>query len=297
MTDEKPSTYSLTHYLYTVTYLQRKKPKGPISFQHHQARILNPYIPCKLSLHQINNNYSRHSRVDEDLNPSSSRLAYLVSRALVHILHVQFFWRLSKNALPFFPLILPILPEERENINSSPVRRCIMKFTALTLLFLAVPVTARVKGRSTKKNAELEQENDRRLSKGKKSSTPVVFTALLSAAQEPTFCDSTALGNALVTYDKYGHEFCFALSFQGLVGGPDSVSLTHLHGPGAIGEDDPLAINIGEMLPDTLTAPSKACVYLDKDLEKDLYDGLLYFNIHTSFCATGELRGQILPVV
>jgi len=133
------------------------------------------------------------------------------------------------------------------------------------------------------------------------------FTSVLNAAQNPTPCDSTALGNGLFTY-KDG-ELCVALSYQGLH--DDGVeNRSQIHGPAAIGEN---YRNIIVTFYNSKTPTEEgeqpgtnknACYNLDEineaegyptgTIENYLFDGLLLVNIHSDYCDKGEIRGQII---
>jgi CHRD domain len=110
---------------------------------------------------------------------------------------------------------------------------------------------------------------------------------VLNTAQETPKCSKTGgLGNAIATYDPATMQFCYALSYSGLSQPIEMFS--HIHAPGAIGVTGPVIIT----LPNT---PNKAaCVNVTKADEYTLFDELWYFNVHTSACPGGELRGQIL---
>jgi len=135
------------------------------------------------------------------------------------------------------------------------------------------------------------------------------FISILNAAQNPTPCDSDALGNGIFTY-KDG-MLCATVSYQGLKDG-DVENRSHIHGPAAIGENysDIVATFYNRNTAGTegeLPGTNKnICYNLDeineaKDyevgtLEEFLFDGLLLVNIHSDFCDKGEIRGQILPM-
>jgi hypothetical protein len=112
-----------------------------------------------------------------------------------------------------------------------------------------------------------------------------IYFSLISAAQEVAPCESQALGNALVTLNATSSELCMQLSYSGL-SGPQIFS--HIHGPAKIGENAPslFLLSMGTIKTD--------CVILDAEQTEYLYEGYLYFNIHSEMCRSGEIRGQIV---
>jgi len=135
------------------------------------------------------------------------------------------------------------------------------------------------------------------------------FITAMNAAQNPTQCDSDALGNGIFTY-KDG-MLCAYLSYSGLKNG-DVENRSHIHGPAAIGENySDIVVTFynrnTEGTEGELPGSNKsACYDLDAineeknydygTLESLLFDGLLLVNIHSDYCDKGEIRGQILPV-
>jgi CHRD domain len=116
---------------------------------------------------------------------------------------------------------------------------------------------------------------------------PAVFYALLNRAQgppvSPDCLTSTALGNAIFTYKDM--ELCMRLSYDGL-STPELFS--HIHGPAMIGEAGGVVFTLS-------TDPVKFdCFTLTMEQEGYLMAGMLYVNVHTTACAAGEIRGQIL---
>jgi hypothetical protein len=151
-----------------------------------------------------------------------------------------------------------------------------MKFASIlppffVLAFSAMGATAR------------EMKGDRNMNSRKGSD---VYISLLNSGQGVgDECASAAIGNALVTVDR-GGMMCFSLSYQGLIG---NELFTHIHGPAMVGEAAD-AIFVAT----SIEAFKSECFQLSRDQEKDLEDGLWYFNIHSDACPGGEIRGQIL---
>jgi hypothetical protein len=117
------------------------------------------------------------------------------------------------------------------------------------------------------------------------------FMAVLSGAQETPPNASTALGNALLTFDTATNTLCYSISFNlPLLGGGEIVA--HIHGPAAPG------VPGGVILPLPLGNPKTACIVapplpFDK---KGLLKNLYYINIHSGGFPAGEIRGQILRI-
>src|SRR5262245_33722588 len=103
------------------------------------------------------------------------------------------------------------------------------------------------------------------------------FAAVINGAQETPPNASTALGNAVLTFDTATDTLCFYISFNvPLLGGAET--LAHIHGPAAPGVG-PAPI----ILPLPAGNPKTACVVappppFDK---KDLLKNLYYINIHS----------------
>lgn len=131
----------------------------------------------------------------------------------------------------------------------------------------------------------------RRSLKGGGGSSMSTFFSVLNAAQDP-MCNSSALGNAVATYDSSNMMFCLYLGYQGL-SGPETppasgAGSSHIHGPSAIGTAAPILIKLNT------TNPKTECHSMTKQEEGYLHKQMLYFNIHTVKCPNGEIRGQIL---
>jgi hypothetical protein len=121
---------------------------------------------------------------------------------------------------------------------------------------------------------------------GKSPRKPATYFSVLSAAQEPNGCESTALRNAVATF--FEDQLCVAVSYSGL-SGPELFS--HIHGPAPIGEENAVLFTLS-----TGTIKND-CFTLDHALERQLKKGLLYFRVHSEQCPGGEIRGQIFANV
>src|SRR5262245_37324914 len=131
------------------------------------------------------------------------------------------------------------------------------------------------------------------------ASTPVFsnagvknFMAVINGAQETPPNASTALGNAILTFDTATDTLCFYISFTPpLIGGAEI--LAHIHGPATPGVG-PAPI----VVPLPLGNPKTACIVappppFDK---KELLKNLYYINIHSTGFPVGEIRGQIFRI-
>lgn len=117
------------------------------------------------------------------------------------------------------------------------------------------------------------------------------YISVLNAAQENTACTSAALGNAVATYDPASSMLCIKLSYSGLSG---TETVSHIHGPAAIGADSGVQVNIGTLI--SSATQKTGCVTITAEQAVDLYNNMYYFNVHSSLCPAGEIRGQILRV-
>lgn len=150
-----------------------------------------------------------------------------------------------------------------------------------SLLLLALPFLALGNTRNLKDKGAKGGKGGK---KGKKDKT-YNFFSVLNAAQEPQGCESYASGNAIATFD--GYELCIMLSYHDLSG---LELFSHIHGPALVGEENGVIFTL------SMSPIKNDCFTLDKTQAEYLKDGLLYFNIHSETCPTGEIRGQIFAV-
>lgn len=94
-------------------------------------------------------------------------------------------------------------------------------------------------------------------------------------------------GTVDATLDTATHILTYTVTYQGLSG---PATMGHFHGPASLGT------NAGVEIPysGSLASPIKGTATLTPALEKQLADGLLYFNVHTDANKAGEIRGQVL---
>ncbi len=117
-----------------------------------------------------------------------------------------------------------------------------------------------------------------------------VFNALLDGDQANMGLGtgSTGTGAATMTFNSDTNEFSWFVAWQDLIG---TVTVAHFHGPAEPG------MNAGvEVAIDAMSNPSIGSAILSADQASDLFAGLWYINIHSTFEPGGEIRGQVLQV-
>ncbi len=98
---------------------------------------------------------------------------------------------------------------------------------------------------------------------------------------------SPGTGEGHVTYNSTTNQIQWNITYQNLLG---SVNNAHFHGPAAPGID--ASVQIGHQ---GLASPQTGTAQLTETQEAQLIGGLWYWNIHTSFDGSGEIRGQVVP--
>lgn len=117
------------------------------------------------------------------------------------------------------------------------------------------------------------------------------FIALLHGAQEVPPNDSPAQGLAFFTYDSFRRELCYRITYTGLEA--EEIA-AHIHGPAEAGENADVLFPISPE-PSPLESPKVDCLdRLTSAQGRDLRNGRLYFNVHTTEYPGGEIRGQIV---
>lgn len=147
---------------------------------------------------------------------------------------------------------------------------------------------------------------------------PITYTATLSPlAENPPVAGSSGTGTATVTIDTVAHTLRVQATFSGLTG---TTTAAHIHCctvptmnvgvatqvPTFVGF--PLGVTSGsyDMLFDTTLASSWNPTFVTNNggtpltaeavLASGLAAGMAYFNIHTSFAGSGEVRGNLAAV-
>jgi len=146
---------------------------------------------------------------------------------------------------------------------------------------------------------------------------PITFTASLDGPSESPPVPSPGTGNAVVIYDDVAHSLSVEVTFSGLVG---TTTVAHIHccvaspGIGTVSvatypgtfPDFPAGVMSGTYAspsPIDLTDPTSytagflagfgggTAAGAEAALLSGMLDGLAYFNIHSSFVSSGEIRG------
>jgi hypothetical protein len=121
--------------------------------------------------------------------------------------------------------------------------------------------------------------------------TLIPFTALLNGPQENPPQPSPSQGVALVLLNKESNAVCYRISYSPLAG---TELFAHFHGPAAPGQNADVLHDISPA-PSPLGSPKHGCVTFTRDEVKQLVNGLVYINVHSSVAPGGEIRGQLLP--
>jgi hypothetical protein len=132
--------------------------------------------------------------------------------------------------------------------------------------------------------------------------TPVVFKTALSSSKEVQLSQPAvakkASGVGSFVFEPMTRQLSFTIDYKGLSGEP---SMAHFH-HGVVGSNGPVLQTICGQPAPTL---SGACPHLrsgdlrgawtlNAEQVKDLMQGDMFINIHTSANPGGELRGQLL---
>lgn len=125
--------------------------------------------------------------------------------------------------------------------------------------------------------------------------TTIHLTAKIEAAQAVPPTDSIAFGTGAFVFDDVSHLLTWAIVVtDALFGSPETGSA--IHGPAAVGFTAPAlaalgvgTLKLGSIDLDDICADPGGCA-------DDLLASLWYVNVTSEEHATGEIRGQILPV-
>ena len=114
-------------------------------------------------------------------------------------------------------------------------------------------------------------------------------TGNASGAQEIPAVVSSGTGTLTATYDADMNTLDYTITWTGLSG---TVNNMHFHGPA-----DP-TISAGVQIgitgwPSTASGSVTGSASLDETQEADLLAGKWYYNIHTTFKGSGEIRGNM----
>jgi hypothetical protein len=114
------------------------------------------------------------------------------------------------------------------------------------------------------------------------------FKSQLNGSSEVPANQTAGVGTLMATLDTTTHEFKYHVEYSGLSG---PVTGAHFHGPAAAG------VSAKPVLPAKASATGgfiEGTATLTSAQEKDLTDGMWYFNLHTAATPAGEIRGQVL---
>ncbi|UCG46565.1 MAG: CHRD domain-containing protein [Phycisphaerales bacterium] len=123
------------------------------------------------------------------------------------------------------------------------------------------------------------------------------FTISLDGAQAAAGAGtgSAATGTGTVTLDTGSNSLAWNIAFEDgkLTNGAGSVTAAHFHaGPAGV---DGVVISPPGNVAGAGTSPISGSVTISEADKKKLLAGAVYFNIHTTAFAGGEIRGQLVP--
>lgn len=114
----------------------------------------------------------------------------------------------------------------------------------------------------------------------------------LTPTQEvPAVTNSSGYGSITALYDNVTKILTYNVTWQLNAGA--TVSNNHFHSPGAVGTAAGVSVTI-PALPATNSGRAASAVTLTAAQETDLLAGNMYYNIHSTLAAGGELRGQMI---
>jgi len=122
---------------------------------------------------------------------------------------------------------------------------------------------------------------------------PRLFFARLNGHQEVPPVETTARGFGLVTVNRAGTQIAVRLAFIGL---SSNQTAAHIHGPAMPGENGPIMFPLGVIGGTRGIFPVRTFNITPVQL-MFLRAGALYINIHSVDHPTGEIRGQLIPVM
>jgi hypothetical protein len=117
-------------------------------------------------------------------------------------------------------------------------------------------------------------------------------TGTATGAQEVPAVTTSGTGTITAVYDADNSKLDYTITWTGLTG---TVNNMHFHGPA-----DP-TISAGVQIaitgwPTTMAGTVSGTATLDDTQEADLLAGKWYYNIHTTFKGSGEIRGNLTAV-
>jgi hypothetical protein len=117
------------------------------------------------------------------------------------------------------------------------------------------------------------------------------FVFPIDGLQEAPPNATPGFGNGDVTYNDVTNELSWNISYSALIG---TATLSHFHGPADYGVNAAARVDIAG-LSGGVASPMIGMTTISDAFETELLDGLWYVNIHSTFDAGGEIRGQVVP--
>ncbi|HEU0202847.1 MAG TPA: CHRD domain-containing protein [Burkholderiaceae bacterium] len=114
-----------------------------------------------------------------------------------------------------------------------------------------------------------------------------IAVATLAGDQEVPATHSTATGRGILAVDPNTRALTGQLTTNGVAG-----TVAHIHS-GAVGVNGGVAVGLKESAPGSGVWNVPANTVLTAAQYKAFLDGALYFNVHSTAFAAGEIRGQI----
>ena len=122
---------------------------------------------------------------------------------------------------------------------------------------------------------------------GSASAVLITYDFPIDGLQEVPPVATPATGTGHVTLDTVTNELTWNISWSGLIG---TVSNAHFHGAAPIGV--PAGVRLGL---DFTQNPMIGSAFISPAFANEVYSGLWYVNIHSTFRPGGEIRGQVVP--
>ncbi|MEI9945288.1 MAG: CHRD domain-containing protein [Chitinophagaceae bacterium] len=111
-----------------------------------------------------------------------------------------------------------------------------------------------------------------------------------SGAQESPAVTTAATGSLTGTYNSRTNNLDYTINWTGLSG---LSTAAHFHGPAAAGSNAAVIADIS-LTTNGISGQAKGNVTLSDADEERLLNGQIYYNIHTTANADGEIRGQAI---
>ncbi len=112
------------------------------------------------------------------------------------------------------------------------------------------------------------------------------------AQEAPNRVTTTATGTITGTYNKETNVLNYTINYTGLSSAPNNM---HFHGPADPGVAAGVQVGISGYTA-AATGMVSGQANLSEAQEKDLLEGMWYYNIHTPANGAGEIRGQVFVV-